>query len=75
MARTIVHVIQHVLKRNAKTGEREPALTIKRGKTNTYAHEAILRDGEGNETSRVVYRSEKPLSCGAQVWIETQGEV
>ena len=25
--------------------------------------------------SKVVYRPDKPLSCGAKVWIETEGEV
>ena len=29
----------------------------------------------GTEVARVVYRPEKPLSCGAKVWIETANEV
>lgn len=72
---TRVHINQHVIKRNAKTGEREPCITIKQGKTNTYAHEAILRDDDGGEVGRVVYRPDKPLSCGAKVWIQVSGEV
>ena len=70
--KTIIHVNQHVIKSNRKKGEVEPVLTCKTYKTNTYAHEAIIRDAEGNEVARVVYRPDKPLSCGAHVWIETE---
>ena len=70
--KTIIHVNQHIIKSNRKKGEVEPVLTCKTYKTNTYAHEAIIRDAEGNEVARVVYRPDKPLSCGAHVWIETE---
>ena len=68
--KTIIHVNQHKIKRNAKTGEREPVLTCKTYKSNDYAHEVII-DGP----SRIIYRPDKPLSCGARVWIETESEV
>ena len=68
--KTIIHVNQHVIKRNAKTGEREPVLTCKTYKDNRYAHEAIIKGD-----SKVVYSPDKPLSCGAKVWIETESEV
>jgi hypothetical protein len=68
--KTIIHVNQHVVKDNSKTGNRNPVLTIKTYKSNTYAHDVEII---GN--SRVVYRPDKPLSCGAKVWIETDGEV
>ena len=68
--KTIIHVNQHVIKANAKTGERNPVLTVKTYKTNTYAHEVEIKGD-----SKVVYSPDKPLSCGAKVWIETQGEV
>ena len=73
--KTIIHVNQHIIKSNRKKGEVEPVLTCKTYKTNTYAHEAIIRDADGNEVARVVYRPDKPLSCGAHVWIETQLDV
>jgi hypothetical protein len=73
--KTVIHVNQHVIRRNGKTGGRAPCLTVKSGKSNTYAHEAIILDAEGNEAARVVYRADKPLSCGAKVWIETQNGV
>ena len=70
--KTIVHVNQAIIRRNATKGEAEPVLTVKTYKDNRYAHEAIIRDDEGNEVARVVYRPDKPLSCGARVWIETK---
>jgi hypothetical protein len=68
--KTIIHVNQHVIRANLKNGANDPALTIKTHKSNTYAHEAII-----NGPSKVVHSPEKPLSCGARVWIETQSEV
>jgi len=68
----IIHVNQHKIKSNHKTGAREPVLTVKTYKSNDYAHQAIIRADSGNEVARVVYSPDKPLSCGARVWIETQ---
>ena len=68
--KTIVHVNQHIVKKNTKTGSREPVLTVKTYKSNDYAHEVEI---EGPST--IIYRPDKPLSCGARVWIETEGKV
>ena len=68
--KTIIHVNQHVIKSNRKTGATDPVLTVKTYKSNTYAHEVEILG-----PSKVVYSSNKPLSCGAHVWIETQAEV
>lgn len=73
--KTIIHVNQHVIKSNRKNGVVEPVLTVKTYKENRYAHEAIIRDKDGNEVARIIYRPDKPLSCGAHVWIETQEPV
>ena len=66
----IIHVNQHVIKKNTKTGERKPPLTCKTYKSNTYCHEIIIPHG-----CKVVYSPDKPLNCGAKVWIETTDEV
>lgn len=68
--KTIIHVNQHVVKANAKSGEVNPVLTVKTYKENKYAHEVNIL-GE----SKIVYSPDKPLSCGARVWVETQAEV
>ncbi len=68
--KTIIHVNQHVIKANTKNGTNDPVLTVKTYKQNTYAHEVEI-----NGPSKVVYSLDKPLSCGARVWIETNSEV
>jgi hypothetical protein len=68
--KTIIHVNQHVIKSNRKNGVEDPVLTVKTYKENRYAHEVDI-----NGPSKIVYSPDKPLSCGAHVWIETQGEV
>jgi hypothetical protein len=68
--KTIVHVNQHVIKANRKDGKNDPVLTVKTYKDNRYAHEIIIKGD-----SRIVYSPDKPLSCGAHVWIETQADV
>ena len=73
--KTIIHVNQHTVKDNRKHNLTNPVLTCKTYKSNTYAHEASILDAEGNEAAKVVYRPDKPLSCGAHVWIETTNQV
>ena len=68
--KTIIHVNQHVIKSNRKNGVEDPVLTVKTDKENRYAHEVDI-----NGPSKIVYSPDKPLSCGAHVWMETQGEV
>ena len=68
--KTIVHVNQHAVRRNIKAAVKEPVLTVKTYKSNIYAHEVDIKG-----PSRIVYSPDKPLSCGARVWIETESEV
>ena len=67
-----IHVNQHVIRRNLKVkeGPHEPAIAVKEGKKNTYGHGVTVHG-----PSKVVYSPDKPLSCGARVWIETTAEV
>lgn len=66
----IIHVNQHVIKSNRKHDKREPVLTVKTYKSNEYAHEVHI-DGPCS----IIYSPDKPLSCGAHVWIETKADV
>lgn len=70
-----IHVNQHVIKANAKTGKKDPPITIKTYRNNTRASNVAILDDEGNEVARIVYRPDKPLPCGARLWIETDAEV
>jgi hypothetical protein len=72
--KTIIHVDQHALRANRK-GANLPPLTVKTYKSNRRCREVVLFESSGQETMRLVYRPEKPLPCGATVWIETKGEV
>ncbi len=68
--KTIIHVNQHVIKSNRKNNQADPVLTVKTYKSNVYAHSVTI-----NGPSKIVYSYDKPLSCGAHVWIETESEV
>ena len=66
---TRINVNQHHIKANAK-GEALPVLTVKTYKENRTCNEVLIHG-----PSRVVYSADKPLSCGAKVWIETESLV
>jgi hypothetical protein len=70
-----IHINQHNIRHNTKTGDSLPVITCKTYKDNTYHHDLAILDKEGNEVARVIYSPDKPLSCGAKVWIETDMEV
>ena len=67
--RQVIHVNQHIIKANRKSGERTPPLTMKSYDKNIKATEIAI-DGK----ARVVYSPDKPLPCGAVVWIETDDD-
>jgi len=65
-----IHVNQHVIRRNQLHGAVDPPLTVKTYRENTKCFAVEILG-----PSRVVYSPEKPLPCGARVWIETEAEV
>ena len=67
--KTIVHVNQHIIKANRRNKANDPPLTVKTYKSRVNCHEVGITNG------RVVHRPDKPLSCGAHVWIETNEPV
>jgi len=70
--KTIIHVNQAHIRKNIKADDenRVPVLTVKTYKTNRYGNTVVIHG-----PSKVVYSPDKPLSCGARVWIETDGPV
>lgn len=68
--KTVIHVNQHIIKSNRKNKENKPVLTVKTYKSNDYAHEVEI-DGP----CKIVYSPNKPLSCGAHVWLITEANV
>ena len=65
-----IHVNQHKIRSNKKYNLNEPVITVKTSKSNTYGHQVKILG-----PSKVIYSPDKPLSCGAKVWIETESEV
>jgi hypothetical protein len=65
-----IHVNQHKIRSNKKHNLNEPVITVKTSKSNDYGHEVEILG-----PSKIVYSPDKPLSCGAKVWIETEAEV
>lgn len=68
--KTIIHVNQHIVKRNKKQNTKEAVITTKTYKTTKYGHSISILGA-----SKVVYSPDKLLSCGAAVWIETTAPV
>ena len=65
-----IHINQHVIRANKNNGEANPPITVKTSKRNIYADRVEIRG-----PSNIVYSPNKPLSCGARVWIETDAPV
>jgi hypothetical protein len=65
-----LHVDRHVIARNGKTGEANPPITVQTSAGPLKGMRVAI-----NGPSEFVYRPEKPLSCGARLWIETRAEV
>lgn len=65
-----IHVNQHIVRANIKADTDEPSCTVQwRGKS------YVGRDVVIRGPSTVMQRMQKPLSCGARIWIETRCEV
>lgn len=62
-----IHVNQYVIRGNRRDHANEPPLRIKTSRANLSAHDIEIRG-----PSRLIYSPEKPLSCGARVWLETK---
>ena len=60
----------HHIRHNNKHKDKKPVITVKTSKSNTYGDEVQIHG-----PSKVIYSPDKPLPCGAKVWIETKSEV
>ena len=66
-----IHVNQHNIKYNAKNpNDLKDVITVKTSKANYYGSDVVC-----SGATRVIYSPDKPLSCGAKVWIEALGDV
>jgi hypothetical protein len=65
-----IHVNQQLIRQNKKHGMRENVITIQWRNKSYRVKRADIRG-----QSAAIYRPDRPLSCGARVWIETTAEV
>lgn len=65
-------VNRHRLAHNKKHGSDDPVLSVQQSTKPRvrYADEVDILDAAGNVVARLVHRPERPLKCGATVWIE-----
>ena len=64
-----IHINKHVIAANLKHGRDDPAVTVQLSTGPLRARNVEIK-GPSN-----VVTGDKPLSCGARIWIETQAEV
>jgi hypothetical protein len=65
-----IHVNQHVIRANLRNQERDAPISVKTSKGTVRAHSVIV-DGP----SRLIYAPDRPLACGARLWLETTAPV
>lgn len=71
MSRLRVLVNRHRIKANKDHDSLDPPFSIQRGgRVVAYAHEVRF-----DVPVRLVYSPDKPLKCGATVWLEAEGEL
>ena len=71
----IIHINQHIIKSNSKNNTNDPVITCKTYKSNEYANSLEIKDKDNVTIAKLIYSPDKPLSCGAKVWIETEATV
>ena len=65
-----IHINKHIIAGNRKHGRNDAPISVKVGKENHRCHNVEIKG-----PSVLVHRPDKPLKCGAKVWIETTSEV
>jgi hypothetical protein len=71
----IIHINQHKIKSNIKKEKLDPVITCKTYKSNDYANCVEIKDKNNNSVAKIIYSPQKPLPCGARVWIETNEKI
>lgn len=65
-----IHINQHIIKANKKNGTNDPPITIKEAGANTKAYGVLITG-----PSCLLYSPDRPLKCGARLWLETTSEI
>jgi hypothetical protein len=67
---TLIHVNKPQIDRNRKQGTSEPVITVRRSDRTSRCHVVDIQGA-----CRVVYQPDRPLACGAIVWIEVDPDI
>jgi hypothetical protein len=65
-----IHVNAKLIRWNLKHNEKVSVCRVQEGSKSRYCNGVVI-----SGPSVMVYRPDKPLSCGAKVWIETESPV
>lgn len=67
---TVIHINRNVIQHNSKYNVNLPVCRVQIGSKSRYCREVDIQG-----PSRMVYQPDKPLKCGAKLWIETDSPV
>ena len=65
-----IHINRNIIQQNEKNGRERPVCRVQEGSKARYGSAVEIHG-----PSRMVYRPDNPLSCGAKLWIETASEI
>lgn len=68
--KTILHINMHHIRWNQSHDDKKPVITIKKEGQNIYCNKVKILG-----PSEIVYTPDKPLACGARVYLTTTSEV
>jgi hypothetical protein len=71
----IIHVGRQTIASNLKHGLNEPPLIVREGHKSTRCQSLTIVDANGIQVAKMVYSPDKPLRCGARVWVTTHLDV
>jgi hypothetical protein len=67
---TLIHVNKPQINRNRKQGTQDPVITVRSGDRISRCHVVEIQGA-----CRVIYQPDRPLACGAIVWIEVPPKI
>ena len=65
----LIHVAQDAIRRNMKTGSNDPVIIVRKG-GKPERHHSVNLVVDGKTVATFQYSQDKPLSCGARVWLQ-----
>lgn len=70
-----IHVNRHRINANRKHGDKTPVIAVRYLNGVEYADGVDILDENGTVVASVIYRPDKPLSCGAVCWVESRAQL